>query len=131
MAESQKSPDAPQIRPGFAFHYETDDHLFFVASDFAQPDVLILSFTTVRKFSDRSCVIQPGEHPFVKVETCVAYNFAELQPSGAILEGIARGTIVPYAPLTPELMNRIWDGASVTRHLPLKCRDLLNRQGLT
>ena len=130
MAELPNPPNPPEIRPGFAFHYETDDHLFFVASDIAEPQVLILNFTSRKAFSDASCVVQPGEHPFVTVRTCVAYGFAEIAERAAITMGVQRGLMVPHAPLSPDLVMRVWDGAAITRHLPLKCRDLLKRQGL-
>jgi hypothetical protein len=119
-----------ELKPGFAFLYESDDHLFFMASSIQESQVLILNLTTVRTFSDTSCVIQPGEHPFVSVPSCVAYNFAEFEAKATILSRVDDGSIIPHHPLSPQLMERIWDGADVTRHLPLKCRELLKRQGL-
>src|ERR1700693_3528645 len=121
MTRGEMSSDRSEIKPGFAFHYENDDHLFFVVSDFQEPEAVIMNLTTVRSFSDTSCVIQPGEHPFVTAASCVAYNFAEIVPSAIISDGVGSGTIVPQAALSPELMARVWDGAAVTRHLPLKC----------
>jgi hypothetical protein len=60
----------------------------------------------------------------------VAYAFAEIEPSATISSRVDSGSIIPHHPLLPELMERVWDGAGITRHLPLKCRELLKRQGL-
>ena len=130
MTNIPKPSEQPVLRLGFSFRYEHDDHLFFVASDQQQPQVVVLNLTTVRAFSDTSCVIQPGEHPFVVVPSWVAYNFAEIDSCATLIDGLARGAIVPHHPLSPQLMERVWDGAAVSRHLPLKCRELLKQQGL-
>lgn len=55
-------------------------HLWVVIS-LPWPDdesVVLVSFTTRRKDSDTNCLIQPGEHPWVKHETVVEYEKARI-----------------------------------------------------
>ncbi len=48
-----------------------DTHLWVVISDPAADaeNILIVNFTTSRADSDKACILQPGEHPFVRHET--------------------------------------------------------------
>ncbi len=57
------------------------DHLWVVSSlPTDDGSVVILSFTTWRFGCDENCVIEVGEHPFVKHKTVIAYEKALLLP---------------------------------------------------
>lgn len=121
------------LKPGFAFQFEDrvdDDHLWFIASDTKEADVVILSLTTVRRWSDLSCLIQAGEHDFVVHESCVAYQYAEIVSVATLKDKWENGDIRSRTPLSDELMLRVWDGAAITRMLPLRCVQILEDQSL-
>ena len=103
---------------------------YLVISDPAQPEIVIVNMTTRRRWSDTSCIIQPDEHPFVAHETCVAYNFAEAVLTEELEEKLKTGEISPRYPVPGSLMMRVWDGAAMTRHLPLRCVEILRSQGV-
>lgn len=130
MSEEQT---LPPLRPGFAFHFADrpdDDHLWLIASSTKEPDVVILNMTTVRRFSDTSCLIEAGEHEFVKHQTCIAYDRAEVVSMNSIEARLLDGNIEPRAPLSKELMLRIWEGAARTQNLSLICTEILKNQDL-
>lgn len=57
-----------------------DQHLWFIVSDPLLDDkkVVVVDLTTVGRFKETTCLINRGEHPFVKHQTCVAYKYAKI-----------------------------------------------------
>ena len=57
-----------------------DDHLWVVISDPNKDEdrILIVSLTTAACYKERACIIQASEHPWVRHETCVAYDKARV-----------------------------------------------------
>src|SRR5205823_2432203 len=57
-----------------------DDHLWVIVSDPTKDAqrVLLISLTTAAPHKESVCLIQAGEHPWVKHETCVAYDKAKV-----------------------------------------------------
>lgn len=118
------------IKIGFTFFEPPEEHLWLVASSVTQDEVVVFNFTTVRRYSDTSFVIEAGEHPFVTHKTCIPWQYAKLKPVANILRGIAQHAIEPHESLPESLMHRIWDGASKARALlPKKVRQVLLKQG--
>lgn len=123
----------PAVRIGFTFRFEDrpgNDHLHVVVSRTDRPDIVIVNLTTQRSRSDLSCVVRPGEHRFVVRNSVVAYGFAEVISSSVLHAKLASGDISPHDPMSDDLVRRIWDGADVSPHFPLCCRQILRDQGL-
>jgi hypothetical protein len=121
------------MRVGETFRFtdaDVDDHLWIVISDPTAEEVVIVSLSTRRFGADSSCVLSPGDHPFVRHPTYVAYAFARRVATERLTAALASGDLLPDAPALSELLQRIWDGADVSRMLPLKCKALLATQGL-
>lgn len=117
------------MTPGATFHFNDrpgDGHLYAVISRPSVPEVVLVNLTTLRPRSDRSCLVDPGEHPFVTRPTCVAYQYAEVVPTAILEAKLAAGILRPREPL----LMRIWEGATITRFLPLRCHQVLPDQGL-
>ena len=109
-----------------------DSHLWVVISDPAlDPDkILIVNFTTSRADSDKACVLQAGEHPFVKHETCVNYAGAKVV-SKAILDLLLnKGLLSAHAAVAAALLQRIRDGAANSTRMSLDHADILIDQGI-
>lgn len=121
------------IHPGFSFLFRDhtdDDHLYFVISATSAPEVVVVNFTTWNPLADPSCVLDVGDHPFIRHRTCVAYDYADVVSTTLLAEKLANLDIVPREPASPELMNKIWDGAARTNRMKLRCREILRTQGL-
>jgi hypothetical protein len=105
-----------------------DDHLWVIISDPAiDPQrIIIVPFITYQRYYDQSCIVQAGEHPFVKHKTLVNYSVAAI----ATLDELqaAPGLKVKEA-LSDELLQRIRACARGS-NLPLESMEILVEQEL-
>lgn len=109
-----------------------DIHLWVIISDPLQDDsrILIVSLTTFKPKKEAVCLLQVGDHPFIKHETCVAYNLANA-PSLAQLERARdAGQLIPAEPVSAEVLARIREGAALSKRLAIDHGELLDSQGL-
>jgi hypothetical protein len=110
-----------------------EKHLWIVISDpllDVADDVAIVRLTTRRKDSDCTCILQPGDHPFITHETVVDYGCA-LDISNAGLEGfVGNGKAFLRERVSAEVLDRIRQGAAESGDMPEGCKEILIRQGL-
>ena len=85
-------------------------HLMVCIARTPEAMTVIVPIVSVREGSDLSCVLRVGDHPFIKHESCAAYNFARVIPIGAIEADIANGLIVLQAPLSSDVIVRFQVG---------------------
>jgi hypothetical protein len=120
-----------EIRDCFRGSY--GDHLKIIVSDPAKdPDnLLIVSVTTFRegKFHDPSCFLSPGDHPFIKHESYIGFQFAKIR-SNADLDRLlgSGGIILEDDQISEAVLERIHHGASVSEFIALEYADLLREQ---
>ena len=95
------------------------DHLFVVLNnpkvfpDYgSNPQVLLVNLSTVRQgvHFDATCVLQPGCHPFVKVESYVVYRSARLEPEAHLLGLVQKGLFRPHDPMPAAIVGAIRSG---------------------
>jgi hypothetical protein len=85
-----------------------DSHLWMVISDPEQADqCLIVNFTSWRADEDQACVVEVGEHPYIKHKTCVKFRGAKLVPIAKLEECLDSGRLVPQTPLSATLLAKI------------------------
>jgi hypothetical protein len=114
------------------FHPTFRTHLWVIV---ATPggDALAFNFTTRRAVPtcDTSCVIRPGEHPFVRNETVVEYRRGLLGPQKAWDDLVRCGGAKAHDPVSAPLLLRIQEGALASRFTVQAfqriIRDLLGR----
>jgi hypothetical protein len=100
-------------------------HLYIVCSNpTPQEEVALFNFTTKRTMSDLNCVVQPGEHPFVTVETVVEYGSGRLFTQKQWDAAIALWA-VQYPAVSDELLWRIQQGALTSDQTPQILQDLV------
>jgi len=108
-------------------------HLWIVISDpVANPTdpVVIVSLTSYRGRAGETCVLDVGDHPFLKHATAVFYGKATPWPKDR-LEGLARShRLEMHEAVEPGVLERIRIGASESWHTPEGCRKILVSQGL-
>lgn len=75
-------------------------------------------FTTLRSHSDRTCVITPGEHPFVQHDTCVAYSETRRITAERLRVLVRSRQAIAKEPVSPELLRRIREGLFASQHTP-------------
>ena len=133
MGSSRNLP--PEFNEADTYRYTvvgSDNHLWVVISDPALDEncVLAVNFTTLRPRSDKTCVIHPGEHPFITHDTCVQYLGCQKMKLGTLEEQLNRGQIEKKEPLSPVLLERIRQGITKSIHTPGFAKAILAAQGL-
>uniref|UniRef100_UPI0040477DD7 hypothetical protein n=1 Tax=Rheinheimera sp. TaxID=1869214 RepID=UPI0040477DD7 len=100
-------------------------HLHFVCSDvhFSPhkngEKVLLVNISSVDPdlYVDSTCILQPGDHPFIRHESFVYYKHAELYSPDRITDEVLKGNYDVHQPCTDELMQRILDGFAGSREI--------------
>ncbi len=119
------------MEPGDTLKFTHQLHLWVVVSDpkLDPNQVLIVNMSTDRGV-DQSCIISPGEHPFVRHATCMRYDMSRVTSNASLETLLSRGSIQLGDPVSSALLQRIRDGASVSQHIPLACKQVLIAQDL-
>ena len=112
----------------------TPAHLWFVLSNPAldSGQVLIVNISSCKGAytEDSTCILEPGDHPFVKRASFVYFAKARC-PSVAQLEaGFQKELFRFLEKATPELLERIRRGALSSPFMARKYKDLLKEQDL-
>jgi hypothetical protein len=72
--------------------------------------------TTLRAHSDRTCVLQPGDHPFIRHASSVSYRDVIRFTGERLHELAAAGIAKPRDPLEPEVLERVRAGFFASAH---------------
>lgn len=123
------------MRAGDAFFLKkvaADKHLWVIISDpEAHPDqVLFVSMTSYDLTKEDVCLIDQGEHPFVKHKTCIDYSDARHATSAQLDTLLTAEQILRATSVSDDLLERIRIGASLSEDLPQRYKKLLRSQGL-
>ena len=107
-----------------------DDHLWLVISDpFLDANrIVVVCFLSWKEHLDQACIVKPGEHPFVKHDTCVQYATARVVTAERLKVLQDGGQLRMKAPLSPSLLDRIRKGAE-NGDIPTECYEVLRSQG--
>ena len=92
--------------------------------------ILIVNFTTSRADSDKACILQAGEHPFVHHETCVNYAGAKVVSKANLELLVHKGLMVTHGSVSAAILKRIREGAANSTRMSLDHADILINQGL-
>ena len=71
----------------------------------------------ISKFQDSSCIIQKGEHPFIKHISFANYKYAAVLSFQTIFNGIQTRKFIRKQDVSPELLKKIQDGAKISKNL--------------
>jgi hypothetical protein len=110
-----------------------DPHLWIVISrPQDNPDEVVIVNLTSHDSpeKDDSCVLGPGDHPWIQHKTSVRYRDARIASESDLDDLVRRGWLIPQAAASDELITKILDGAEISPHLPGKHRRILENQGL-
>ncbi len=123
------------MKPGDTFrsaNRSIDIHLWVIISD-PQRDpvrVLIVSLTTFEPKKESVCLLGVGDHPFVRHKTCVAYDLAKAPSLVQLEQARDAGQLIPDQPVSLEVLQRIREGAALSKKLSIDYYEILNSQGL-
>ncbi len=111
---------------------DADAHLWIVLSDPSiDPEkVLIVNLTTLDARKEQICVLNRGDHPWIKHETCVNFADSIITTLAKLNAARAGGALQMRAPLSPGLLKKIREAVLDSERIPMDNADVLIEQGL-
>ena len=118
------------MEAGSTFKFGRSTHLWVVVSDPAldRKHVVIANMTS--DGLDQSCVLEPGDHDFIRHRTFIRYDMARVTSDADLEQLAASGGIMPHDPVSPDVLQRIREGAAITNRIPFGCKEVLINQSL-
>ncbi len=109
-----------------------DSHLWVIVSEPAidAERVLFVSMTSYDVTKEKVCLLDVGDHPFIKHRTCIAYDFAKVAPLKVLLALRDQGLLSMVQPVSEELLERIRLGISLSRRINVEYVVLMIDQAL-
>lgn len=96
------------------------DHLFVVLNDpmpfegrGTRPHIVLVNLSSVPRQGvpyDATCVLQPGTHPFVRVDSYVYYRQARIEPLDHVVRLIDTGVFKLHDPMDLAVVQRVLSG---------------------
>lgn len=97
-------------------------HLFILVTDpHGEPKVVIIvSISSVKPNAhyDPTCSLYQGDHPFINRDSFVAYRTAQIIEVSKLVNGVAKGILVPRDPIDGGIFARICQGILDSRFTP-------------
>jgi hypothetical protein len=92
-----------------------------------QPHVVLVSFTSIHKDApfDDACVIEAGEHPFIRHRSYVAYRYMRIDPLAHIEALSARGW-QRREDCSLMLLKKIIVGAGKSKHISRELKEIFS-----
>jgi hypothetical protein len=105
---------------------EDGGHLWVVCSFPTETDgsVAIINMTTWRTGCDESCVIEAGEHPWVKHKTVMKFDAAQL-PTPSQQTAMRGSGFRAHTPVASDLLDRIQRAAILSIYTARKIQDVI------
>jgi hypothetical protein len=75
---------------------------------------------------DSSCVLLPGDHPFVKRASFVQFARARIEDASKLLRGVKDGKLIPHDPVDSVLFTKICKGLAQSPYTPGKILKFYN-----
>lgn len=102
-------------------------HLFILLTDpyddgSGTKEVLLVSLSTIKAHipHDATCILYPGDHPFVKHESFVVYQRSRIEDANKVLKGVKDGKLIPQVPMDSSVFARICQGLENSRLTPVR-----------
>jgi hypothetical protein len=93
--------------------YNEVPHLFFVlTATCPNGNCLITMLTSIKagRYYDRACVLDVGDHDFIKAQSYILYRMAEQPRASHISKMVSKGYFVPRSDASNEVLIRVCDG---------------------
>ena len=97
------------------------NHLYVIVTDVcSEGKHLLVNVSTIYPgtYYDNTCVIDDGEHPFIKHPSYVVYRQARIDKSEQIIKYVNCRYFSPHLPISDELLIRISAGFLTSAHVP-------------
>lgn len=102
------SPSSPDIR-----------HLYVVITAVRGGRFAVVNITSQSPEKEQTCILQQGDHPFLRHESVVNYGDARFFEQHLVQHATAAGLIAPQERIDAKLLERIQKGALASLHTEL------------
>jgi len=107
-----------------------DSHLWIVINDpNVNGDCVIVNFTSWRQDKDQACVLELGDHPYIRRKTCVNYKDAKHMDQTKLDTLVASKGLKRHDPVSQPLLQRIREGVYESR-MELRIVEVLEAEGV-
>ena len=77
--------------------------------------VPVSTYTKGRKGHDDTCLLEQGDHPFIKHRSYIKYRSARQEPADKLKQGVAKKLYVAQEMIGDEVFQRILEGFDRSR----------------
>src|SRR2546427_9651637 len=104
-----------------------EDHLWLVIND---PPAhaglaLIVNVSTLRPNAESTCIVQPGEHPFIQHVSYVRYGSGRKVNVADLTEAVKKGLLKPHQVASKAFLEKVRAGANASPLLAEELRALV------
>ncbi len=111
------------------------EHLFFICNDpvFYPPLVketfLAVNLTSITDLSetDTTCLLDSGDHPFIRHPSYIFYRRADIFGAETIIQQVTAGDIRVHQPCENNVFQRILNGFALSPHVRPKIKSYYHR----
>lgn len=114
---------ATLLIPSGPEHNPNQKHLFILLTDpvttaTGSKEVLLVGVSSVKQgqYHDPSCLLYPGDHPFLNRESFINYRGARIEDAQKIANGVKQGAFIAKDILSGEIFARVCYGLEQSRH---------------
>ncbi|MBY9067771.1 hypothetical protein K1X12_12735 [Hyphomonas sp. WL0036] len=109
-----------------------DKHLFFILNDACKQGChLLVNVTSIYEgvHFDPACVVEVGEHPFIKHKSYMNYRLADVHVSARLTKMVGLRYFTPGDAASEELVEKILKGAEASDYIPKRILKYLKSIG--
>lgn len=108
--------------PCYHLHIICNDPVFYPT--ITKECVLAVNISTIDPCIDydKTCLLNVGDHPFIKHESYVYYRKADIFGASSIARSVADGTFSTHAPFDDPVFDRVLAGFTASNEVRLKIR---------
>ena len=101
-------------------------HLRIIVSDSDKNNEQIVVSVTSLKFDnqDKSCIIHPGEHPFIKHKSIIDFKRTKIMSTIDIINGINKGWLIKKEDISDTLLTRIQNALKQSKFISAEGKSL-------
>jgi hypothetical protein len=107
----------PKIRDTLLLPSGPNDHLYVVVTGISSTSThLLVNFSSIKSFAytDKTCLVNVGDHSFITTPSYVAYQFARIEMAHDLANGVDAGRVKVLDPVSSPLLDRIRAGIAAS-----------------
>lgn len=88
---------------------------------------VLINVSKRRPNDDSTCILKPGEHPFIKTDSYVRYQSATTPTLHQLQQAVQSGLLTRQPSASAALLAKLMAGAKASVRLPAEIREILSK----